>query len=211
MSLNSIWEYVPRRQQNNEQDDVITLQLGINGPIDRMELQLEAPDYPDLTRPQLLGMLARGQTPDLLIGQNLADDGGDGSYSDVALRLLTGQMFKRFERELERVFKETFSLPLDAAIDLGVDTLRMQGIVNLTDRFEVAGETEIFLGSEDSDAVDDSQSATSTSNDRQSLRGTFVLSDAWRAEADLRSGYRSDESGSMLELLLNLHWRLWAR
>ena len=211
VSLNSIWEYVPRRQQNNEQDDVITLQLGINGPIDRMELQLEAPDYPDLTRPQLLGMLARGQTPDLLIGQNLADDGGDGSYSDVALRLLTGQMFKRFERELERVFKETFSLPLDAAIDLGVDTLRMQGIVNLTDRFEVAGETEIFLGSEDSDAVDDSQSATSTSNDRQSLRGTFVLSDAWRAEADLRSGYRSDESGSMLELLLNLHWRLWAR
>ena len=103
-------------------------------------------------------MLARGQTPDLPIGQNLADDGGDGSYSDVALRLLTGQMFKRFERQLERVFK-TFSLPLDAAIDLGVDTLRMQGIVNLTDRFEVAGETEIFLGSEDSDAVDDSQRA----------------------------------------------------
>ena len=23
VSLNSIWEYVPRRQQNNEQDDVI--------------------------------------------------------------------------------------------------------------------------------------------------------------------------------------------
>ena len=34
----------------------------------------------------------------------------------------------------------------------------MQGIANLTDRFEVAGETEIF-SSEDSDAVDDSQSA----------------------------------------------------
>ena len=33
VSLNSIWEYVPRRQQNNEQDDVITLQLGINGPM----------------------------------------------------------------------------------------------------------------------------------------------------------------------------------
>ena len=211
VSLNSIWEYVPRRQQNNEQDDVITLRLGINGPIDRMELQLDAPDYPDLTRPQLLGMLARGQTPDILIGQNLTDEGGDGSYSDVALRMLTGQMFKRFERELERVFKSTFSLPLDAAIDLGVDTLRMQGIVNLTERFEVAGETEIFLGSEDSETVDDNQSATTTSNDRQSLRSTFVLSDSWRAEADLRSGYRSDESGSMLELLLNLHWRLWAR
>ena len=109
------------------------------------------------------------------------------------------------------VFKSTFSLPLDAAIDLGVDTLRMQGIVNLTERFEIAGETEIFLGSEDSETVDDNQSASTTNNDRQSLRGTFVLSDSWRAEADLRSGYRSDESGSMLELLLNLHWRLWAR
>ncbi len=211
VSLNSVWEYVPRRQQNNEQDDVITLRLGIDGPVDRMELRLDAPDYPDLTRPQLLGMLARGQTPDLLIGQNLGEDNGDGSYSDVALRMLTGQMFKRFERELERVFKSTFSLPLDAAIDLGVDTLRMQGVVNLTERFEVSGETEVVFGSEDTESAEDKQSAANTNNDRQSLRGTFVLSDAWRAEADLRSGYRSNDDGSMLELLLNLHWRLWAR
>jgi hypothetical protein len=211
VGLNSIWEYVPRRQQNSGQDDVITLRLGIEGPVDRMELRLDAPDYPDLTRPQLLGMLARGQTPDLLIGQALAEDGGDGSYGDVAIRMLTGQMFKAFERELERVFKTTFNLPLDASIDLGVDTLRMQGVVNLTDRFELAGETEVVFGTDDSGSGEDNQSAATTNNDRQSLRGTFVLSDAWRAEADLRSGYRSDEDGSMLELLLNLQWRLWER
>jgi hypothetical protein len=211
VSLNSVWEYVPRRQQNNDQDDVITLELGIEGPVDRMELRLQAPDYPDLTRPQLLGMLARGQTPDLLISQNLGEDGGDGSYSDVALRMLTGQMFKRFESELEKVFRTTFELPLDASIDLGVDTLRMQGVVNISERFEVSGETEVVFGSQDNESAEDNQSAVTTSNDRQSLRGTLVLSDAWRAETDLRSGYRSDEEGSMLELLLNLHWRLWAR
>jgi hypothetical protein len=156
-------------------------------------------------------MLARGQTPDLLIGQTLGDEGGDGSYSDVALRMLTGQMFKRFERELENVFRTTFDLPLDASIDLGVDTLRMQGVVNISERFEVSGETEVVFGSQDEESPENSQSAGTTNNDRQSLRATLVLSDAWRAETDLRSGYRSDEDGSMLELLLNLHWRLWAR
>ena len=87
----------------------------------------------------------------------------------------------------------------------------MQGVVNLTERLEVSGETEVVFGSEDTESAEDNQSAASTNNDRQSLRGTFVLSDAWRAEADLRSGYRSNDDGSMLELLLNLHWRLWAR
>jgi autotransporter translocation and assembly factor TamB len=211
LNLDSAWEYVPRRQQNNDLDDVITLKLAIDGPVDRLELKLYAPEYPDLTRPQLLGMLARGQTPDLLIGQNLAEEGGEGSYGDVALRMITGQVFARFERELERVFKDSFQLPLDAAIDLGVDTLRMQGIINVTERFELSGEAEVVFGSDTSDTGDQNQSASNANNDRQSLRGTFVISDALRAEADLRSGYRSDDEGSVLELLLNLHWRLWAR
>ena len=91
------------------------------------------------------------------------------------------------------------------------DTLRMQGVVNLTERLELAGEAEVVVGTEDSESAEGNQSASTTSNDRQTLRGTFVLSDAWRAEADLRSGYRSDDEGSVLELLLNLHWRLWVR
>jgi hypothetical protein len=212
VSLEATWDHLPRRRVDADEDSVITLKLGINGPLDRMELRLLAPDYPDLTRTQLLGMLARGQTPDTLINGSEAE--GEGSYSDVALRMLTGQVFARFEKELESVLQATFQLPVDVAIDLGTETLRMQGVASLTDRLEVAGEAELVFGTgqQSEEAATTNANAASRATNRQNMRATFVLNDAWSAAADLRNGYQVDDDGEpLIEMLLELKWRVLAR
>jgi hypothetical protein len=90
----------------------------------------------------------------------------------------------------------------------------MQGITNLTDRLEVAGEAELVFGTgqQSDETVTTNANAASRATNRQNLRATFVLNDAWNASADLRSGYQVDDDGEpLIELLLHLNWQVLAR
>lgn len=210
VALDATWDYVPRRR-SNDGDEIITLKLGLSGPVDQVEIKIQAPDYPEITDAQLLGMLAQGQTPDHLVQQSgTAED--DGELSSIALKMFAGQIISVFERNLELVLNSALQMPTEVTIDPGVERLRMEAVIQPIDRLEVIGETELLFGSNDDDTETQTNSQTQGSTSRQAIRTTYVISDALQAEANLRNGFIADEDGSpVLELLLNLRWRLFSR
>ncbi|MBM65047.1 MAG: hypothetical protein CMH55_02285 [Myxococcales bacterium] len=45
VALDATWDYIPRRR-SSDQDEIITLKLGLSGPVDEVAIKLAAPDFP---------------------------------------------------------------------------------------------------------------------------------------------------------------------
>ncbi|HBU48254.1 MAG TPA: hypothetical protein DEB46_08075 [Myxococcales bacterium] len=210
IALDATWDYVPRRR-SSDQDEIITLKLGLSGPVDEVAIKLAAPDFPEITDAQLLAMLAQGQTPDHLVNQSTSDE-SDGELGSIALKMFAGQIISVFERNLELVLNSALQMPTEVTIDPGVERLRMEAVIQPINRLEVIGETELLFSNDDEVTETQTNSQTEGSSSRQAIRTTYVISDRLRAEANLRNGFITDEDGSqVLELLLNLRWRLFQR
>ncbi|MBM65046.1 MAG: hypothetical protein CMH55_02280 [Myxococcales bacterium] len=136
----------------------------------------------------------------------------DGELGSIALKVFAGQIISVFERNLELVLNSALQMPTEVTIDPGVERLRMEAVIQPINRLEVIGETELLFGNDDEVTETQTNSQTEGSSSRQAIRTTYVISDNLRAEANLRNGLITDEDGSqVLELLLNLRWRLFSR